>query len=704
MNFRATEARYQPSFPVDARSPLAAPSSPPLPEEDPQRLARPPASDGTSLVFSFGQPSNDSKTDRDPLLPRSKKRMLSVQPESGVYSAILFLPAISRLQNEGKETNRNARLALFLVMLNALLQLGVVQVIDSYDYIYQRGKAQSLLNSADLQDYSSEVEKESLTALGEAQDDGRKTLLLPNEQKMLDSAKSISPLCQRDGEGRYNCVPHSVKFVHEWENLDTDGDGVWTLEEAKADKAHLKKKHHGVSPETIFNNVINGLRMNRLLTEHRGKNRTFYLPPDVDYARAIPRAYFNYWKGDAMICSLFDPNSCEAAAQAGIFKAALLPGRVSSDAKGIHDLDSAIQYCYRMLSEGGGCETLLPVDFKQNREQRWEMCGTGSFVEGGKYTNPYAPEQSVHVLQTTYESVGTYERASSRLYLGFQILIIMLWLLAIIDEFRELIKFGEFLIMFPGIRSGSLGGVWNKGGGQAHSGRSSATNVNDDSYNIDGITRPHRLVLTIVFLLRLTVINILANFGTRFLLVETSYLNLVLNVLALTFVLSIDSMLFSMVEKDVDNEIQSCKELVFETRMPSEGIFGYFLKKECWGLFLVPCLAVFLVLYIDYRDKEPLLRALKCTCEQAGSQCLDSASNQATWWDHYWSGVLPAAMHQVEALRIGALAGAPGPAPAAALAMAPARAPAVAPAKPSERTPEPLPEYSPEFPRHLLPA
>merc|ERR1719421_2835132 len=95
-------------------------------------------------------------------------------------------------------------------------------------------------------------------------------------------------------------------------------------------------------------------------------NQTLYLTADIENERAIPKAYFNFWSGDAMMCSFFDSSSCEAAAQSGVFKEALRPGRVSAEAKGIYDLDSAVQYCYRMLNSGGGCEALLPTDFKSN--------------------------------------------------------------------------------------------------------------------------------------------------------------------------------------------------------------------------------------------------------------------------------------------------------------------------------------------------
>jgi len=157
--------------------------------------------------------------------------------------------------------------------------------------------------------------------------------------------------------------------------------------------------------------------------------------------------------------------------------------------------------------------------------------------------------------------------------------------------------------------------------------------------------------------MRVVVICVLTSFGTKFLLTETSYLDLVLNSLALTFILTIDSMLFQLVETDVVNEMQSAKKLGFITRLPTEGFLGYCLKKECWGLFLVPILSVCIVLYFNARDKEPVLTALRCACIQEGDTCLDSMQFQRDWWTNYWSHVLPAAMHQIQALRIAATGG-----------------------------------------------
>jgi len=347
-----------------------------------------------------------------------------------------------------------------------------------------------------------------------------------------------------------------------------------------------------------------------------------------------------------MMCALFDSNSCEAAAKAGVFEAALVPGRMSAKAKGIHDLDTAIQYCYRMLQPNGGCEALLPTDFKRNREQRWGRCGARSLTEGGKYTNPYDSSQSVHVLEATYEQVNAYTRATSRLYQFFLILIIMLWLLALIDEWRELIKFGEFLFEFPTLAPG------DKGGQIIPAGASDDPEEDDETYRITALSSKHKAVLSFFYVIRLLVCFILTVFGTTFLLDETDYLNLVMNSLALTFILTIDSMLFELMEKDVKDSMENSKPLEFVTKLPTQGWAGYCLKKECWGLFLVPALAIYIVLHYNYQQREPMLTVLRCACTQEGSKCMDSVQYQSGWWKDYWSKVLPAAMHQIEALRL----------------------------------------------------
>merc|ERR1719356_1419656 len=103
-----------------------------------------------------------------------------------------------------------------------------------------------------------------------------------------------------------------------------------------------------------------------------------------------------------------------------------------------------------------------------------------------------------------------------------------------------------------------------------------------------------------------------------------------------------------MVEKDTTKEMERCRDIRFITRLPTEGLPAYCLKKECWGLFLVPIVSVVVVLYQCVRYKVPVLEALTCACVQEGDNCLDAIKHTTFWWKSYWETVLPAAIHQIQ--------------------------------------------------------
>jgi len=176
--------------------------------------------------------------------------------------------------------------------------------------------------------------------------------------------------------------------------------------------------------------------------------------------------------------------------------------------------------------------------------------------------------------------------------------------------------------------------------------------VEPTKYRITGLSRAHRAVVTAVFILRVFVCLVLTQFGTRFLLVEMDYLNLVLNSLALTFILTIDNMLYDLLKDHEKEEMDSALDLEFESCLPNSGFWGYALEKECWGLLLAPILSVCLVLWFQVHFKNPVLSILECACLSQGSNCMESMSHQSQWWSSYWSKTLPAVMHQIEALRL----------------------------------------------------
>merc|ERR1719453_1397511 len=181
----------------------------------------------------------------------------------------------------------------------------------------------------------------------------------------------------------------------------------------------------------------------------------------------------------------------------------------------------------------------------------------------------------------------------------------MLWLLSLIGEWRYILKFTEFILVFPGLADRESHTESSRGGHMNTATPRDGDPEDADAkyYHVTGLSHAHRAVLIVVFILRVGVAFVLTQFGVQFLVVEQNYLNLVLNSLALTFILSIDNMLFEMVEISTKKEMDCCKDLEFPTRMPTKGYLGYSLKKECWGMFLVPFLSVLIVAQCAYQYK-----------------------------------------------------------------------------------------------------
>jgi len=579
-----------------------------------------------------------------------------IHPSDSVYAAILFLPALHRLTNPERNEKswyrfvRIERLALFLCLVNAILQLGTVYIINVYAHEDMTADQNSLISYDDLHNWHKTYADKSIKAVEERQnrflEKTHRYFLPPTEAAHLEAADEIPPLCKAMGkDGSFSCLPYSVHFAYEWKQLDHNEDGVWTYQEAKDDKAELAKIY-GVEPHMVFHNIVKGLRLQARYLADEGSNKTLYLAKNVEESQGIAKAYFDFWRGDAMMCGHFDADSCEAVAKQGLFDTALKPGRISAEFKGISDLDTAIEYCLRMLSPGGACEHLLPIEFKMNREQRWGRCGERSLVEGGVFYNPYDRNQTIHTLETTYSEVEIYERVTSRLFMLFVTFLVVMWYLSFVDEMRELVKYLEFFVNFAGL-------PYLPDGTRMPNGyETMAPGGHEPTYTITGITKTHRGIMIFVYLVRLLVCIVLLCFGKRLLVEETDYIELVMNSLALAFILSVDAMLFSLIEKTMAAAMMCCKPVKFKALFPTVGWTGYSLKKECWGMILFPIMAIYLVLSTHYYIKKPFLEVLKCACLQVGDRCMDSMSHQGSWWQRYWETILPAAIHQIEALRI----------------------------------------------------
>lgn len=576
-----------------------------------------------------------------------------------IYTTLLYAPAIARIRT-GKEWSKAVRISVALICLNMVLQLGLLRIMDVYGHRDEQVVSGMIEHEQPRSDLFEKTFEAGLT---------------PQEREVLEQGQTADPLCSVDRHGIYSCMPPSVHFAKEWHLLDLDGDGVWSMSEAMAveNPKHMAKKSKSGGADQVklsmpeseslaktrmvfFNSIVNGLKHRSAFLETL--NGTFYLSQDLRAKHAIPKAYFEYWMGDAMLCTRFDSSTCDHVVASGLFDAALMKGRFAAAQKGIFDYDSALKYCQMMLEPGGGCDHALPASYREARLQRSSMCGTVSLHGAGFVTNPHDPTEFLPVMEPSFSNVSSQERAAHSTFLFFKVLIMYLFYASVVDEVRDLIKTSEFLCRFDGVRDADdRGGIdfEKPTDGEAQAIRG----ADEQRYEIQRISRKHRAGMIVVVLARFLILFLLMRFGSWFLLNESRYIELVMNALALAFITGIDEMLHAtFLEKteQADDGYDEVAPISYESMVPhfKTSWIGYMFRKECWGLFLIPCLSIIVVTWNAYFARIPTIDALTCACLQEGAHCAESMVNQEAWWQHYWTRTLPAAIHQIEALRLQA--------------------------------------------------
>merc|ERR1712139_605755 len=82
------------------------------------------------------------------------------------------------------------------------------------------------------------------------------------------------------------------------------------------------------------------------------------------------------------------------------------------------------------------------------------------------------------------------------------------------------------------------------------------------------------------------------------------------------------------------DELDNCEPFRYESSLPSGGLL---VDKHHWGLFIIPLLAMLVVIYNDTFNTMPVLDALECACLQSGKHCLASQMQNKSQWDLYWA-------------------------------------------------------------------
>jgi len=524
-----------------------------------------------------------------------------VRPSDNVYSYFMFIgPTESK--KEGKGWTWDIIIGYFLVLLNFTLQ-GIL-LYTMFNTVVGE--------NVDWQ--------EGIMKVG-----GTSWNLFEEKETGCNDGGS---LCFQDN-GMYTCAPPTVQLTGRWDELDTNKDGIWSREEVVAAKDDLKCKY-AVNPVEVFDVFINFLA---------SREKILWLHPDVKAGKAIHHEYFKYAMGDIIMCGYRNQDMCPNLMKRGYFHA---PLKFDSAPRVGNTIDSALAYCYQLLAPGGTCELYLPSTYSVWKIESVQQCGEASFSKFS-YTNPGSGVVK-SLLEVDYQARQDYELGMTSNFTNFKGVILFLWLLAMLVEFREIVMIGTLSLNYPDA---------DEFGEDAVIEEVDPADPEDVRYRIQGITSGHRSAMKCLIILRLFMTGVLTWVGGTFLLKQTDYIDLLLDGVALIFIVEIASVLYEQILRD---DVRDQTEDIKPMKVIMYGIEWLNRRPALVDIICVFSLIIGTYFILWEHKKtivEPVLNALDCTCRSRGEKCMETQKFNYDFWHDYWKNVVPGVFENVEKLKAG---------------------------------------------------
>lgn len=469
-----------------------------------------------------------------------------------------------------------------------------------------------------------------------------------------EGAPSTRSLCQDDGN-YLTCAQPSMGLLDRWQELDTNRDGQWSLDEAREDAANVAcQLEQGITLDETFLGMARGLqqeveRFSGIWAD------PLIMPPSIVLRKSIPRFFFEFWRGLNVLCSARDVGRCGQLIEEGIFDGPLELGAKDGSHGGFARARDALDFCQRVLA-GPTCEAVHGLTYIMWSNLAFEMCGVGSLSTLGRYENPHQPGDKVDFAHFSYSNIQQFSMANGKMFRFFMCLIIFIWLASLFGEVGAVLQLADFAINFP------------EGSGHTFQSRHAMEHMKEGlrglmflkdvkclqptsrkasfmaSFNsasdtiIVGITRPHRITLFILVGLRLVLLVYMAFAGTIFLLSTYSYTDLLLNVVALSFVFELPEFLYGVfVIRGAKEQVEGHGPIFYRTCFPkASGINGLLLSKDFWSLLLLPVFIIVIVHWNQVSHTFPIMEALECACKQSGPRCATARAMNREWFSEYW--------------------------------------------------------------------
>jgi len=445
-------------------------------------------------------------------------------------------------------------------------------------------------------------------------------------------------------DGAFSCAPPSVQLIGRWDELDLDKDDVWHRDEVLKARDDIRCKY-AVDPIEVFDVLI-------LLLKERSMH--IWLHHEVQSGLSIPKPYFTYIMGDIAMCGYRNEDMCGNLAKRGVFDAAIKHGsapRVGGN------IAQALDYCHALLEPGGLCERILPSTYSTWKIESVQECKDPEYSQF-VYTDPNNGDIK-SLLEVDYDARERYEVAKTPVFITYKICIIFIWLLLIVSQLRELHKLMQWVFHVQVEKVKLQKEQEEEEARNEAAGSSKAAQLNRTRSNLkneeiyDSVSWRHCAAMTAVTVVRIGMLCFLCYVGLTFLGRQTDYIGLLLDGVALLFIVEVEEILYERVlRQEARSNWQDRDPVPLKKYGPGFLAHRPDITDLIW-FGVVALLAIAFQLYYTVSLVNPLYNALDCTCLSHGEMCYEAHRFSTSFWDKYWTYDVPASRAGIEALNNG---------------------------------------------------
>jgi hypothetical protein len=361
---------------------------------------------------------------------------------------------------------------------------------------------------------------------------------------------------------------------------------------------------------------------------------------------AVHKAYLNWYMHKPLLCSYGDQDMCGVLFGRGIFDEALRQ-QSSVDFK---DTASALEYCTNLLQFE--CFNILPNTYRVWRFVSNQQCGVKLYGQSD-FHSPLGDSNIVPMLSVDFRKRKEYANTKTIEFRIFLAILLVTFLSVMALEMRSIVKSFLWSALFPtDDRDDRSGRIVGRQAVRISYG-SEMSESDDVKKGIHAVRSDHRMLVCIMTFLRLMLWCFLMWSGIMFLTGPPRYLTLIFDALSLVFIFEIDELLYkTMLRHEFKTDHMSIADM--KVAQWHGGLFSgtvSVLSDVVWFMCVI-ALGIAIVYTYCKIELNPLLDSLECLCLAQGEHCYSAQKYSKSWWDTYWSTVLPASNAIIDKLKL----------------------------------------------------